>query len=221
MVSQFVKAWRVSWMTLSSIAIIAVVVMLLWPPPERQVSAKPAAQNTPEACRLSAEGDILIPKGSPLEEKLEVVEVRPEDVSYPVLRVTGSTVARLVDGSKAPEDRWQFSSEELSSTYAEWLKAQTEVDNAKKQLNQVQQLTETTVVYKTAVVERLKKLYASGTEARKEVVAAEAELAQAKLQGQKDVYSAKSTLKLVEKNLDSLERRFQQAGIDPAVFDNP
>lgn len=221
MVSQFVKTWRVSWMTLSSIAVIAVVVMLLWPPPERQVSARPAVQKTPDACRLSPEGDILIPKGSPLEEKVDIVEVRPEEVSYPVLRVTGSTVARLVDGAKAPEDRWQFSSEELSATYAEWLKAQTEVDNAKKQLDKVQKLTESVVTYKEKVVDRLDRLFKSGTEARKELVAAQAELDQAKLQGQKDTYTSQSALKLAEKNLDSLERRFQQAGIDPAVFDKP
>ena len=54
-----------------------------------QVSAKPAVQNAPEACRLSTDGDILIPAGSTLEQKLEVVEVQPENVSFPVLRVTG------------------------------------------------------------------------------------------------------------------------------------
>ncbi|HMC12192.1 MAG TPA: hypothetical protein VKH44_12915, partial [Pirellulaceae bacterium] len=58
MVSQFVKTWRVSWMALSSIATLAVVVMLLWPPPERQASAKPAMHDAPDAFRLSPEGDI-------------------------------------------------------------------------------------------------------------------------------------------------------------------
>src|SRR4051794_7505137 len=115
MVSQFVKSWRVTWMTLSSIATLAVVVMLLWPPPERQVSAKPAAQDVPEACRLSPEGEVLIPAGSPLEQKLDVVKVQPENVSFPVLRVTGSIVARLMDGAKTEEERWQFSTEELSN----------------------------------------------------------------------------------------------------------
>src|SRR2546430_2626717 len=135
MVSQFVRTWRVTWMTLSSIATLAVVVMLLWPPPERQVSAKPAAATASDAFQLSPEGDILIPVGSPLEAKVEIVEVQPEEVSFPLLRVTGSIVARLIDiskmenRSKAAEDRWQFSSEELSSTYAEWLKTQTEIDN--------------------------------------------------------------------------------------------
>jgi cobalt-zinc-cadmium efflux system membrane fusion protein len=227
MVSQFVRTWRVTWMTLSSIATLAVVVMLLWPPPERQVSAKPAAANVSEAFTLSPEGDILIPAGSPLEAKVEIVEVQPEEVSFPLLRVTGSIVARLLDvsmmenKSKAAEDRWQFSNEDLSSTYAEWLKTQTEIDNAKKQLAKVEELTRTTVEFKTKVVTRTEKLVASGTEAPRELVSAKADLEQFRLQGQKDVYTAQSALKLAEKNLDSLERRFQQAGIDPEVFDNP
>src|SRR5438874_9746633 len=158
MVSLFVKTWRVTWMTLSSIATLAVVILLLWPPPERQVSAKPAIQNTPDACRLSADGDILIPPGSTLEHKLEIVEVQSDHVSFPVLRVTGSIVARLMDGAKTEEERWQFSTEELSNTYAEWLKSETEIANAKKQLDKVRELAESAVGYRNKVVDRLTKL---------------------------------------------------------------
>jgi multidrug efflux pump subunit AcrA (membrane-fusion protein) len=208
-------------MALSSIATLAIVVMLLWPPHERHASARPAIESTPEACRLSPGGDILIPAGSPLEQKLEIVEVQPEEVSFPLLRVTGSVVARLNDGRKEPEERWHFSSGELSTTYAEWLKAQTEIDAAEKQLKKVKELTTTAVDYKQAVVDRLKRLVASGTEAPKELVTAKAELEQAKLQGEKDIYSAESALKLARKAFDSLERRFQEAGIDPDVFENP
>jgi cobalt-zinc-cadmium efflux system membrane fusion protein len=226
MVSLFVKTWRVTWMALSSIATIAVVVSLLWPPPARQASAKPAAATVSTAFHLSPEGDIIIPADSSLREKVEIVQVEPEEVSFPLLRVTGSIVARLIDTAKVPqerlkaaEDRWQFSSEDLASTYAEWLKTQTEIDTAKKQLAKVQQLTDTTVNHLTAVVERTKKLYESGTEAGKELQKAKVDLEQAKLQGQKDLYAAQSNLRLAEKNLDSLERRFQQAGIDPAIFE--
>jgi cobalt-zinc-cadmium efflux system membrane fusion protein len=88
-------------------------------------------------------------------------------------------------------------------------------------LKKVKELTSTSVDYKTAVVDRLKRLVASGTEAPKELVTAKAELEQAKLQGEKDIYSAESALKLARKSFDSLERRFQEAGIDPDVFENP
>src|SRR3954470_10509304 len=125
MVSLFVKTWRVTWMALSSIATIAVVVSLLWPPPARQASAKPAAATVLTAFHLSPEGDIIIPADSSLREKVEIVQVEPEEVSFPLLRVTGSIVARLIDTAKVPqerlkaaEDRWQFSSEDLASTYA-------------------------------------------------------------------------------------------------------
>src|SRR3954463_8379672 len=126
MVSLFVKTWRVTWMALSSIATVAVVVSLLWPPPARQTSAKPAAAAVSTAFHLSPDGDIIIPPDSSLREKVDIVEVQPEEVSFPLLRVTGSVVARLIDSAqarqerlKAVEDRWQFSSEDLASTYAE------------------------------------------------------------------------------------------------------
>jgi membrane fusion protein, heavy metal efflux system len=208
-------------MALSSIATLAVVVMLLWPPPERQVSAKPAAQDTPDPFRLTPEGDIFIPAGSPLEEKVDIVEVRSEEVSFPVLRVTGSIVARLIDGSKAPEDRWQFSTAELSSTYAEWLKSHTEIENTENQLVKIRELDKSNVAYRSAAVERWRKLVQSGTEAPKDLMKEEADLAQARSQGQKDIYAAESAVKLAKKNQASLERQFQQAGIDPAVFNAP
>jgi len=221
MVSQFVKTWRVTWMTLSSIATLAVVVMLLWPPPERQVSARPAVQTPSEAFHLSPEGDILIPPDSPLRAKVEIVEVRPEEVSFPLLRVTGSIVARLMDGAKTREERWQFSTEELSNTYAEWLKSGTEIENAEKQLVKVTELAESTVNYRTAVVTRLTKLVNAGTEAPKELATARADLEQSKLQSERDKSSTTSAVKLAKKNRELLERRFQQAGLDPEVFDNP
>lgn len=208
-------------MALSSIATLAVVVMLLWPPPERQASAKPTTQSAPAAFGLSPEGDILIPAGSPLEEKMDIVPVQPDEVSFPVLRVTGSVVARLVDGTKAPEDRWQFSTAELSSTYADWLKSHTEIENAENQLVKIRELDKSNVAYRTAAVERWRKLVETGTEAPKDLMKEESELAQAKSQGQKDVYAAETAVKLAKKNQASLERQFQQAGIDPAVFDKP
>jgi cobalt-zinc-cadmium efflux system membrane fusion protein len=205
-------------MTLSSIATLAVVIVLLWPPRERQVSAKPSSNPVPEAFRLSADGEILIPDDSPLKQKVDIVAIEPEEVSFPVLRVTGSIVARLIDGSKAPEDRWQFSTEELSSAYAEWIKTQAEIENTEKQLVKVRELAQSTVSRYTDIVERLRKLVKTGTEAPKDLMTAEADLKQSELQGQKDIYSAESTVKLAKKNLASLERKFQQAGLDPQAF---
>jgi cobalt-zinc-cadmium efflux system membrane fusion protein len=208
-------------MALSSIATLAVVVMLLWPPPERQVSAKSETQNAPDAFHLTADGDILIPAGSPLENKVEIALIEPEEVSFPLLRVTGSIVARLMDGAKTEEERWQFSTEELSNTYAEWLKSQTEIDNAQKQQEKVRELAESSVAYRTAVVARLTKLVSSGTEAPKELVTAKADLEQAKLQSERDKSSAASVFRLAQKNRELLERRFQQAGLDPQIFKAP
>ena len=52
--AQFMKIWRVAWMGIATIATIAVVVMLLWPPAPRQASAKAHNEKPPDAARLDS-----------------------------------------------------------------------------------------------------------------------------------------------------------------------
>src|SRR5882724_11487651 len=86
---QLMRVWRVAWMALATLATVGVVVMLLWPPPARQASAQTKVEKPPEAARLDSEGDILIPGGSSLAQKLSLAVVEPENVAFPVLHVNG------------------------------------------------------------------------------------------------------------------------------------
>jgi len=69
MVSLFVKTWRVTWMTLSSIATLAIVVLLLLPPKERQVSARPAEQKVSAPVQHLTGGGPSHPAGQPSERE--------------------------------------------------------------------------------------------------------------------------------------------------------
>src|SRR3954469_19268426 len=155
---QLMRVWRVAWMGIATLATIAVVVMLLWPPPARQASAQTKVEAPPEAARLDSEGDILIPAGSSLAQKLSTALVQPESVAFPVLHVNGFIIARLVAGESRIEDRWQFASEEISTTYSDGVKSETEIENAGKQLNTITDLAQSNIQRYEKIVARLRKL---------------------------------------------------------------
>ncbi|WP_255210819.1 efflux RND transporter periplasmic adaptor subunit [Methylogaea oryzae] len=156
--------------------------------------------------------------GSLLEKKLELATVQRERIKTPLLSVTGAVMARLRPGSGAVEDRWQFSSVELSGIYADWQKADTEKEFAAKQLSKTRELTAAQLNSQGKVVERLRKLVATGTEAVRDLSAAEAGLLQTQLEGQKAVFEAESALSQATHSHADLERHLLQAGIDPALL---
>lgn len=100
--------------------------------------------------------------GYPAGEKLELT-VKQERISSPLLSVTGAVMARL--RSRPVENHWQFSGVELSAIYADWQKAGTEMEFAAKQLTKTRELTAAQLNSHTMVVDRMRKLVATGTEA--------------------------------------------------------
>src|SRR5215470_17665152 len=96
---------------------------------------------------------IAVTPETPLAKKLVIAAASKQQTPAPVLRVTGSVVARLPAGKGPPEDRWQFSNPELLSAYTDWQKARVEVDFAEKQLTKVRALHTARVTAQTKVVE--------------------------------------------------------------------
>lgn len=188
--------------------------------------AWPLANDTPpsqaakaDAVTLAGPGLIAVQPGSLLEKKLELTVVRKERVTTPLLTVTGAVMARLRAGSSAVEDRWQFSSVELSGIYADWQKTGTEMDFAAKRLVKTRELTAAQLNSQSKAVERLRKLVATGTEAVRDLSAAEAGLLQTQLEGQKAVFEAESALTQANHSHADLERHLLQAGVDPALLE--
>ena len=84
--------------------------------------------------------ELSILSGTPLEKKLTIAPVDREQTSAPMLKVTGSIVARLPPGKEKDlaEGRWDFNTPDLSSAYADWIKARADVPFNEKQLLSIQ-----------------------------------------------------------------------------------
>src|SRR5947209_7240614 len=76
-----------------------------------------------ETAGLAGTRTIAVKADSLLSKKLSAVSVTRDNISVPVLTVTGSIVARLAPGKDAVETRWDFSAPEIATAYADWLKA--------------------------------------------------------------------------------------------------
>jgi hypothetical protein len=66
---------------------------------------------------------------------------------------------------------------------------------------------------------RSTKLVATGTEAPKALAVVKADLVQAQLQSQKDVFDGESTLNVALRARAAAERSLSQAGLDPAALE--
>jgi hypothetical protein len=161
---------------------------------------------------------IAIADNSPLNRQLSIQTVRSEMVSIPLLRVSGSILARVRPGTERIEDRWQFSSTELSDAYADWLRTKNEIAFAESQLKKTEELAVAETAYREAVVARLRTLLKSASIPEKDYKQAQAELLKAQLQGEKDVFTAQSTLRMALNSKAALERQLAQDGIEPFVL---
>lgn len=198
--------------------LLAALALALWlkagDKPKPQVSIEPAP-----VVRLMGPQIIRVQSGSLLEKKLHIAKVAKTSLDTPLLVVTGAVVARLPIGSDQPRDeRWQFNSVELSGVYADWLRTQTEIDFNTKRLVKIRELTAAQYHSQKLAVDRLRKLVATGTEAIRDLTAAEASLLQAQLEGQKDVYEAETALTVSNRNRAALERKLLQEGVDPLLL---
>jgi multidrug efflux pump subunit AcrA (membrane-fusion protein) len=105
------------------------------------------------------------------------------------------------------------------TTYADWQKARTEANFAERQLRKTRELAAAQVTAQTQVVERFRKLVAAGTEAIKDLAAAEASLLHNQLEGQKAVFEAEAAVNVGTRNRAALERQLFQTGVDPHLLE--
>lgn len=199
------------------IMVMAAAALLFGPWRPGHDTQTPSVPQNPAVSVLD-DGAIRVEPGTPLAEKLAPVVVNAERIQSPLLSVTGAVMARLRVGSGAQDERWEFSSVELSGIYADWQKAGTEMEFTAKQLSKTRELTAAQLNSQRKVVDRLRKLVATGTEAARDLSAAEANLLQLQLEGQKAVFEAESALTQATHSHADLERHLLQAGIDPALL---
>src|SRR5262245_53613337 len=218
------RGWAAARQTLSLLlslaAASAVLLFLLWSPfkAHEEDTSRDAAASADEV-KVAGFGLLTIKSGSSLEKKLVVFEAAPKLIDAPLLTVTGYIVARLGPGKDTPEARWDFATPELAAAYSDWLKVGAEEKFAQKQSITVAELTKARVAAQTKVVDDLRDLVKIGSDAKKDLIAAEANLLQTRLQGQKDDFEAETAWKNATRNRVSLERQLFSAGVDPFVLE--
>jgi hypothetical protein len=171
-----------------------------------------------EAVRVVGPGTLAVAVDSVFGKKLDVATLQTETVSIPTFSVTGSVAAQLRPGEEEREDRWQFATPEVQSAWADWRRTRGEIAFGERQLLAGRELAESRVKAQTAAVERLRKLVDVGTDSQKDLALEEANLAEARLAGQRDVFTAQSALASSTRAAAGLERQLLQAGVDPKLL---
>jgi len=210
---------RIAVMTIRAVVLAVTLMIIGWRKIVSNQEVPPENPAPTPAVSLAGPFLIAVQPGSPLERKLEVTTGRNERIQTPLVTVTGAVMARLRPGQGSIEDRWQFSSVELSGIFAEWQHAETEVEFDAKQLTKTRELTAAQLASQARVVERLRKLVATGTEAVRDLTTAEAAHLEMQLEGQKAVFEAERALSEAIHGHADLTRRLVQAGIDPALLE--
>lgn len=213
-----VKGWRGAWMLAATIGIVAVIYWLVRPVAPRAAPSAASSRAVAEAVRAERDGFIVIAGDSPVRKHLAEFEVKTERITFPALTVSGTILARIHSGEEPLEDRWQFSNGELAGKYADWLKTTGEIEFAKNQLKKTKQLVVAENDYLSEVVKRMEPSVKSGAVPEKSFKSAQADLLKAQLQGEKDTFSAESTLRVATKTRTALERDLSQGGIEAVVF---
>ncbi len=158
---------------------------------------------------------IQIRPHTPLDGKLSIDKVASEQISSPILPVTGTIMAKLRSGQT---HTWQFATPDLLSAFTDWEKSLVDVEFQKDQAKAVRELSEYRVEAQKEVVDRMEKLMAAGTERLKDVVAERVNLKQFEIQGKKDTHEAENNVRVAEKTEAALARQLQQAGLEPTML---
>ena len=157
------RIWRGLWMTLAMVGIAGILWVLLQPPHRVAVAEGQQTVVAIEPIRVVGPKRLMVSRDTPLQRQLQVTELATRHVSFPLLTVSGSIIARVRPGTDEILDRWQFSTSELSSTYSDWLKAKGEIEFAERQLAKTQELVAAETSYLATVVKKLDALDASGS----------------------------------------------------------
>lgn len=197
---------------------VGILGFLLWPDGgtgKAGPTPDPSRENA--SVRLDETGAIVVQHDTPLQRKLQVVTVQKERINLAMLNVTGSVVASLRVNPGGRRD-WQFASPELLATYADWEKTVADIDFSRTQLGAIRELVENRIAAQEALVQRLAKLVAAGTEAERDLAAARNELAQARIQGRKEIHEAEMSWLQACRTEAALSRQLEQAGLDTALL---
>ena len=207
---------RAFWM-LAATAGIAVTV---WTLLEGHAAPKAATATAPRLqahspVRVSGPLTLVLEADSPMRGQLKFLKVEKSKVEFPLFTVSGSILARVFAGSAPLDERWQFATADLSSTYADWVRTRNDLEFAERALAKSKQLSDAEVSYRRSVFTRLETLGQSKAVPEKDIQAAKADLLRAEITGERDVFEAQRVVFADRKLVSSLERTLRQTGLEP------
>lgn len=167
---------------------------------------------------ISGPNQLHIPLDLPLKKRLREQVVEKVNARVPQLRVSGSVIARIKKGSDAIEDRWQFSSADVSTIYTDWRRAQHELEFQIQQLKKTKELATAETDFLQQTVYRLEPLFRDGGVPEKDFRAAQSAMLKARISTEKDIFAAETLVRSDRRELASLGRDLAQNGLDPVVF---
>ncbi|MBI1831878.1 MAG: efflux RND transporter periplasmic adaptor subunit [Planctomycetes bacterium] len=204
--------------TFGVIAVLLIGAGVYFREPLGSIFVTPEPSTAPAACEpvsVVERNVIAVAPNSPLKKRLSIVPAFEKRLEYPRLNATGYVMARLAPGQDKADRRWDFASPEVATAYGDWLNASADVAFYKEQADNTTKLVKVRVEFLKNEFER--KLKNRNALPERDLVAAEADYLQGKIQGQKDTTDADTALKKADRNRGLLERQLLQAGVDPEV----
>ena len=230
--------------TAAVLGIGALVILLLKPAGTEPQTPREADTEQTAPVRVVGHAELSITPETPLMKRLSFTTVSSQKLSSPILTATGAVIARLAVGagmthgtgnssSTRPTSEpathpttepvtvlpaWDFGSPDLFTTYTSWIQSQDDVKYNEDEVAKIRGLDEAKVADLQKTATRLRELVKVGSDAPKDLQAAEADLLQARLQMEKDTYEAKKTLTDSLRVRDSLARQLINADAPPDLL---
>ncbi len=212
--------WDIGQLLVSVTLVVALLLWMLWHPTEESNEGNVRQESTVKSVRVEADGLIAVEANSPIGKRIQLLNVVAKQTTEPLMNVTGMVIASRRPGPEANKDFWQFSSEEILTTYSDWERAKTDAEFNRSVVEQVKQLGSATESGLNTAIQRMETLVRTGTETTKDLEALRTQLIQSKLQTNKDIYGAEAAEKIAMKNLATLGLKLSRYGLEPNFLES-
>lgn len=177
-------------------------------PTEQQPSSLTRAVEVLEGNRIRVFPDTR------LGQQLVPGVVRRDQITTPILRVTGTVAASLRPIGPDASDQWQFNEPEALEAFFDWRRASIDTQFFEEQIDRMVQLDQARMRSQQQIVDRLKRTVETGTASVADLQVAEAEYLQTQIEGRQGIHEAKSDYRRAQQEMAVAARQLQLMGLD-------
>lgn len=173
----------------------------------------------PPAIQALGDGTFRLVPDSSLGRKLDTHVAETRRVTTAALRVTGTVAASLRPVGPDRAIQWQFNDPEALAAYFEWRRAVIDMQFAERQVERMAELNEVRMTSHRTIVERLERLVSAGTDSLADLQMAQAELLEAKIEGNREIHESESELSIARQEKAGAQRQLQLMGLDVEMLE--